>query len=56
MKEQWAIMMCEDCGYAFAIQEEPNFQSCPKCGGEETTGTGEYLDGQLYTESGRKIG
>jgi Zn finger protein HypA/HybF involved in hydrogenase expression len=55
MTMKWAIMGCEDCGYYFAIEEEPDFQGCPKCGSEETQGTGEYLSDQLYTKSGEKI-
>jgi hypothetical protein len=39
----------------FAIEEEPNFQSCPNCGSEETIGTGEYLNGILYTKDGHEI-
>jgi len=52
---KWAVMVCEDCGYYFAVPEEPDFQSCPKCCSEETTGTGEYLADTLYTENGTKI-
>jgi Zn finger protein HypA/HybF involved in hydrogenase expression len=54
MKKEWAVMVC-DCGYVFAIKEEPKFQSCPNCGSEDTQGTGEYLDSTLYTENGKKI-
>lgn len=54
-KMKWAIMFCDDCGYHFAIKEEPNFQICSSCGSEDTTGTGEYLSDALYTESGKPI-
>jgi Zn finger protein HypA/HybF involved in hydrogenase expression len=55
MKLKWAIMGCDDCGRYFAIEEKPNFQFCPKCGSEETVGTGEYLSDILYTEDGEEI-
>lgn len=52
---KWALMVCEECEYYFAIKEEPDFQSCPRCGSENTTGTGEYLGDTLYTKSGKVI-
>lgn len=55
MAMKWAVMICETCEYHFAIPEEPNFQVCPSCGSEESTGTGEYLSDTLYTSSGKVI-
>lgn len=51
----WAVMICTECGYAFAIKDEPDFQSCPSCGLDDTSGTGEYLGDKLYTSSGKEI-
>jgi Zn finger protein HypA/HybF involved in hydrogenase expression len=52
---KWAVMGCDNCNYYFAIEEEPAFQICPRCGSEETCGTGEYLSDQLYTKNGEEI-
>ena len=53
--KKWAIMFCDDCNGHFAINEEPDFQTCPYCGGDETTGTGEYLLNELVNEDGEKF-
>lgn len=49
---KWTIMFCDDCQGHFAITEEPAFQICSYCGGEETTGTGEYLKDEIVNEDG----
>ncbi|MEM5009364.1 hypothetical protein WKH57_01455 [Niallia taxi] len=55
MNQLWTVMACEDCDQHFAIKEKPNFQICPYCGSEETTGTAEYLSNKLYTQDGEEI-
>lgn len=52
---RWAIMVCEECGTAFAVRDEPQFQYCTNCCSDDTMGTGEYLSNTLYSSSGKVI-